>query len=338
MKKISCGIIGIGGIGSQHGEWLEKTGSMKVGALCDVNPAMKDKALEKFPDAPFYSDVALMLKERPLDLVIIASPHYLHAPLAIQCLEAGVNVMVEKPMATTYADCLKMIAAARKAGKFLTVFHNRRLDPWFQKIHAAVVAGTLGPLIELQTNWNNQPSWKGKGGWRQRRVDSGGLLFDWGAHLVDHLLHFEPSKIVSVSGFFYQDPKADATLNHDHGFVEIRFASGALGRMTLSGLSRLGEPRYVLIGEKATLRDGWNWSGGHADIYATDKVDEKSGTVEYGGEGTAHTRFYENLAGHFQQQTPLLVTPQSAARVIQVLELAFLSHTRGGAPLPIADL
>jgi predicted dehydrogenase len=338
MKKTSCGVIGIGGIGGLHAEWLGATGSMQLGALCDVSPAMKEKAQEKFPGVPFYSDVALMLKERSIDFVIIASPHNLHAPLAIQCLEAGVNVMVEKPMATTYADCLKMIAAAEKAEKFLTVFHNRRFDPWFVKIQAAVAAGALGPLIELRTGWTNQPAWRGKSGWRQRRLDSGGLLFDWGAHLVDHLLHFEPSKIVSVSGFFYQAPEADATLNHDHGFVEIRFASGALGRMTLSALSRLGEPRYVLIGEKATLRDGWNWTGGQADLYATDKVDEKSGTLEYGGEGAAHTRYYENLAGHFQEGTPLAVTPQSAARVVQILELAFVSHSRGGVPLSLADL
>jgi len=336
MNDIKTGIIGIGGIGALHGEWLEKCGGFSIAALADANEAMRQKATEKFPAATFYTEVSAMLQREKLDLIVIASPHFLHAPLAIQCLQAGVNVMVEKPMATTHADCLAMIDAAREAGKSLTVFHNRRLDPWFLAAQSAVQAGKLGPLIRIETAWPGRPSGRQKLSWRSYHQASGGLLFDFGAHLIDQLLHFETSEVLSVSGFQYRPKGEDPALNEHHAEVHLRFASGTFGQLTISDLIRVNPHRYLLVGEDATLQDEWNWNGGNAKIFSgSGEGDYEIEQIAYEKEGVNLSQYHENLRAHLRDGTPLLVTAESAARVIQIIESAQISHASGGIPISL---
>ena len=148
MHKKRCAVIGIGGIGVWHGQMMRDTGRMEVVAVCDANKAMKEKAKEKVPEAKFYTSCRDLFKREKLDLVGVVTPHDLHAPIAIQALNAGANVMVEKPMATQYQDCVAMIKAAKKNKRFVTVFHNRRLDGWFLAAQSVIRAGFLGERIK----------------------------------------------------------------------------------------------------------------------------------------------------------------------------------------------
>src|ERR1039457_6735355 len=144
MDKKRCAVIGIGGIGVWHGQMMKDTGRMDLVAVCDSNAAMKDKAKEKFPETKFYTSYRDMFKREKLDLVGVVTPHNLHAPISIAALNAGINAIVEKPMATRYEDCVAMIKAAKKNKRFVTVFHNRRLDGWFLTAKSVINAGYLG--------------------------------------------------------------------------------------------------------------------------------------------------------------------------------------------------
>jgi predicted dehydrogenase len=336
MNKIPCAIVGIGGIGAMHAQWLADTGRIEILAVCDANESMRARAAEKIPGARFHTDLGSMLASENIRLAVIASPHHLHAPMTVQCLNAGVNVLVEKPMAITYAQCRQMIDAAQDAGCFLTVFHNRRMDSWFLKAREIIQSGALGELIEIQAAIHNNPAFKNSRTWRSFKASSGGILYDWGAHLMDQILHFAAAQPETIAARFHRIPGADPLMNDDHATVELRFPSGCIGRLVISDTARHPAQRYVITGSRATLVDEWNWNSNSLKVYAqgTDgqiAVEEHT----YQAEGVHRPRFFDNLADHLEGKAPLLVEPESAARIIRLLELAGISAARHGEPIPV---
>ena len=129
--RIRCGIVGYGPVfnwGHMHGRWLQAVPEMELAAICDRDADCAAKAARDFPGVAVRRDLAEMLARDGLDLVTIVTPHNTHARLAVECLQAGKHVVVEKPMCVTIAEADAMVAAARQAGRTLAVYHNRRHD------------------------------------------------------------------------------------------------------------------------------------------------------------------------------------------------------------------
>jgi len=305
-----------------------------VVALCDANEDLRSWAGEEWPGVTFYTDVDEMLKGEALDLVSVVTPHDLHAPIAIKVLEAGANVVVEKPMATTYEDASAMVDAAERAGKFVSVFHNRRLDPWFLAAKSVIDDGLLGRLVEMNTGINYAPK---PPRWRAFKKPSGGLQFDWGAHLVDYLLSFAgDDEVETVSGELFRLPETPDDRVEDHAVVHIRFRSGLVGHVTSSALATINPDRYRIVGDKGTLIDHWEW-GQEGRV----RVDIRLATGAVGEMHVPYPKsnaqaFYDNIAAHMAGAAELLVTGPSAAKVINVLCTSERSAKQGGAPLPLA--
>lgn len=326
-------VIGIGGIGIWHGQMMRDTGRITVTALCDANEKMKERAAEHFPDAKFYTSPAAMFAKEKINVVALATPHDLHAPIAIEALKAGANVIVEKPMATQYADAIAMIEAAKAQKRFITVFHNRRLDGWYLAAKSVIDDGLLGNLIEINSAINFRP---GPETWRGYKQKSGGIMFDWGAHLVDYVLHFANSEVQAVSGFFYRAPELDPALNEDHGNIRIFFASGAIANVIVSGSSRISPARYHIIGDRGTLVDEWNW-GDNDKLKVYTRLSGGEQTVaEVTYRKTVPQLYYDNIADQLCDGKPLMVSPESAAKVIDIFCTAEKSHAQGGIPLPLS--
>ncbi|MEI6050919.1 MAG: Gfo/Idh/MocA family oxidoreductase [Bacteroidota bacterium] len=173
MNNINAAVIGIHGIGRLHAKTMVETGKINLKAICDVNPKMKKVVDEEFPGTNFYESIDEMLTSEKLDLAIVVTPHNLHAPIAIKVLNAGVNVVLEKPMTTTYEDAIQVIDAAKSTGKFVTVFHNRRLDAWYLAAKSAIDDGLLGDLVEINIGINQ---YCGPNSWRGYKESCGGLF------------------------------------------------------------------------------------------------------------------------------------------------------------------
>lgn len=347
MKVIQAAIIGAGGAGKYHAKTLLETNppggpaKFKLAAFCDTQESARAGVEKDFPGVPFYSSLDSLFKNEKLDFVTIATPHNLHKEHAMAAAKAGVNAIVEKPMATSYADTQEMIASAKKAKTFLTVFHNRRLDPWFLSAMSLINDGMLGNVVELfsgigyGTGWDLKPAKDLP--WRAYKVESGGLMFDWGAHLVDYVLNFAKSEVDTVAGFLHTRPGKDKKLNEDHGTITIRFKSGVIATVMVSGVLYGPTPRYRLFGDKGTYLDDWIW-------------DEKT------GKGKLHTRlssgesmvsevgyrnikpgheYYERIARHFNAGEPIFISPESAALVINVICSAERSAKKGGVPVKL---
>lgn len=333
MKKLQCAVIGIGGIGKWHGQMMQNTGQMKVAAVCDANEKMRAVAKEEFPSATFYTSAEEMLKQEKLELVGVITPHHLHAPIAIAALNAGANVIVEKPFATKYEDCLAVLAAAKKNKRFATIFHNRRLDGWYLTAKTVIDDGLLGNVFEQNIAINFRPGPETWRGWKEK---SGGILFDWGAHLVDYALHLSGSEVETVSGFLWRSPNTDPALNEDHGSLRIRFASGAVANVVVSGTDQAAPHRYHLLGDKGTLVDEWQWQENDRLKVFTRLSGGEQATMEVPYRKTVPQLYYDNLADHFRTGAPLMVSGESAAKVINVLCTAERSSLQGGVPLPLA--
>jgi predicted dehydrogenase len=332
-KNITCAVIGLGGMGQQHAKLIRETPGCTLVAVADPAPGAAAWAAEHIPDAALFPDYRELLARVHPDVVTVVTPHDQHAAIAIAALAAGAHVIVEKPMATTYADCRAMIAAARRAGRVLTVFHNRRFDGWFLAARAAIAAELLGNVIELHTGWFGAP---GPETWRGHKRASGGLFFDLGAHLADYVIQLAESKIVSVSGHVVRCGGKDPQLNEDHCVAHLRFASGAVGHVTTSGLDLAPVHRFRIVGDHGTLVDDWNWLGGKARVHSRLPGGIVATTeIPYGAtEPQTGRLYYDNFAQHLGKQTPLAVQPEEAAAIIRVFELAEASAAVGGAPQP----
>src|SRR3990170_3185280 len=126
MKRVRLGLVGVGGVGEGRVEDALAAPEADVAAFCDVNAANLKAALAKKPETASFTDASALFASGQVEAVCLNVPHFLHSPLALKAFEHGLHVLVEKPMAIRVSECDAMLAAARKAGKILTVHHRRR--------------------------------------------------------------------------------------------------------------------------------------------------------------------------------------------------------------------
>jgi len=183
MREIGVGVIGYGLAGRAfHAPYVRATPDMALRAIVTREPA---KVLADLPDMRVVPDVAALLAEPDIDLVVVASPDALHAEHAIAALEAGKHVLIDKPFATSLADARRITAAGEAAGKQVTVFQNRRWDADFRTLRQLIADGALGEIVQFESHfdrWRPTPT----GRWKEAR--KGGVWLDLGPHLVDQAL------------------------------------------------------------------------------------------------------------------------------------------------------
>ena len=328
-KDIRCGVVGYGGafnMGQTHLNSMVRNRRMEVAAVCELDSARRKVAKDDFPGVETFAQVGDMLKNAELDLVTIITPHNTHAPLAIECLNSGVNVVCEKPLAITSRQVKDMMSAAKKNGVMLSTFHNRRWDGDFQTLRDLVnKEKAIGRVHRIEAGfygYGSQGNW-----WRSDRKISGGAIYDWGAHFTDWILNVLPEKIDWVSGYQVKNRQWKGYSNEDHSEYSMRFASGAIATLTISNLSMSSRPRWRVLGEQGSIED----VGGKFILKTLVKGRQMSAEVPY-AESNWHA-YYENVYKHLQGRAKLIITPESAARVIGVLEAANISAERDSKPV-----
>lgn len=199
MKKLKVGLVGFGGMGGMHFSCYGESESAFVGAICDVR---RDFALQKLGDLkiPVYTDLDEMLEKEKPDVVDLCTPSYLHAEMAIKCLNEGFNVLCEKPMTLTVADAEKVIAAAKKNNKKFMVAHVVRFMAQNVFLKKVIDSGELGKLLSLDMKRISYiPLWSWDD-WMRDEKRSGGVCLDLSVHDID-FVQFAlgmPDKIRSV--------------------------------------------------------------------------------------------------------------------------------------------
>jgi predicted dehydrogenase len=234
MTRVRTGLVGCGKVGLIHAAALHGLPESDFVAVCDSAPARAAEFAGRYGTRPF-TDVGTMLRESGVEAVVIGTPHPLHAAPAVRAAEAGVHVLVEKPLAASLGDCDAMLAAARRAGVRLGVISQRRFYEPVRRLKAAIDAGKIGtPVLGVfeMFSWRDRAyyesdPWRGK--WAS---EGGGVLVNQSPHQLD-LLQWFMGPIDEVSGCW-------ANLNHPYIEVEdtalamIRFRSGGLGSVVTS--------------------------------------------------------------------------------------------------------
>lgn len=234
MKPIRIALVGCGKVASIHAAALASLPEAQFVAACDVNLERALAFASRWRVQP-CTDLGKMLSEAKPEAVIIGTPHPLHAEAAVRAAEAGVHVLVEKPLAANLADCDAMIAAAKKGGVTLGVISQRRFYEPVQRMKRAIDAGKIGKPalgVFIQYSWRDaayyqSDPWRGK--WD---TEGGGVLVNQSPHQLDILLWLM-GPAVEVSGYW-------ANLNHptvevdDTAVASIRFADGGLGSIITS--------------------------------------------------------------------------------------------------------
>lgn len=323
-KVITTGVIGYGGafnMGMHHLNEMKKVSGLVPTAICDIDPERAKQAKEDFPKLEVYTEVKKMLKESPVELLTVITPHSTHAPLAIQCLKAGRHAITEKPMAVSVKQCDAMIAAAKKSRKMVATYHNRHWDANILGITRLVRSGVIGDVfrVEFVSGGYSKPGeW-----WRSFKEMSGGNMFDWGAHNMEWILQVVDQPMADISGYF-QKRVWDHVTNEDEGIAVVRFKNGAVARLVMSSISAGDANGFRIMGTKGSIIQE---EGGSrvTKVTRTGKTSEKY----YPFPKSQHYKFYRNIRDHLLDGVPLIVTPEWARRVIQVFDYASISHQKG---------
>ena len=327
------GTIGYGGafnMGKTHLQSLAKNEGFVPAAVCDADAARTLVAEQDFPGIQRYTKVSEMLAKAKLDLVIIITPHDSHADLAVQCLNAGVGVVVEKPMAITTGEVTRMVETAKKKKRFLSTFHNRRWDGDYLALKKLIAEGVIGRVHRIDAGffgYGEQGTW-----WRSNKKISGGALYDWGAHFTDWILGVVPSPVVSVTGFQHKNPAWTKYDNEDHSEAHYRFKDGTFATLTISNLAMVERPRWTILGEKGSIVHNNGW--GENDFWIVKTViNGRTYETKAKFEKSDWDGYYRNVAAHLSKGEVLSVTPESAARVIAALHSADVSAHQAGKPV-----
>jgi predicted dehydrogenase len=328
-SDIKVGVIGYGGafnMGRQHLEEMKKAGMVPF-AVAEIDADRRKVAEKEIPGVETYARVSDMLKKSDVDLLAIITPHNTHAKLAIQCLKAGRHVVCEKPLAITTAECDAMISAARKSGVVLSTYHNRHWDGCIMEAVRKIRGGVIGDILRIEAHMGGY----GKPGdwWRTSKTISGGILYDWGVHLLEYALQLIDGDMVEVSGFASKghwgpDTAWGKDANEDEGYAVVRFASGKWLSLCITSIdSNAKRGALEITGTKGTyIMDLRGWETiTHA----------RGNTVATRGNNPASEgwRFYKNIASHLVKGEDLVITPEWARRPIHILDLADRSAKLG---------
>jgi predicted dehydrogenase len=263
MGKVKCAILGCGGMAGGHAKRYAANPDVEIVALCDVSEervtAFIDRHLKDYSPRPaIYTDPATMYAEAKPDAVSIVTPHTLHFEHGMQALAAGCHVLMEKPMVTESSQAKTLAAEVEKSGKIFCIGYNTPCTPEFRYLRELMRNQELGKL-ELVSGWLSQNWRRGtKGSWRQDpALSGGGQMYDSGAHLFNSLVWLVEQPVDMVHAFV---DKMDTPVDIN-GTVNIRFADGTLGQITISGNCPDAGAGLVLIFENGRVEvDGWGGS------------------------------------------------------------------------------
>jgi predicted dehydrogenase len=247
--RIRVGLIGYG-LGGEvfHAPIVDADPDMRLATIVTSDPGRRERAAARYPSARLV-DRAEGIWERAdeHDLVIVCTPNVAHVPLANAALDAGLALVVDKPLAASADDGRALAALAAERGLLLTVFQNRRWDGDFLTVRALIARGALGSVVRFESRferWSPEPT---LAAWRERgeEREAGGLLFDLGSHLVDQALQLfgRPSRVYAEV-----DLRRAGVETDDDAFIALTHAGGIRSHLWASATAAIPGPRFRVLG------------------------------------------------------------------------------------------
>lgn len=332
-QDIRVGLLAYGAIGDEHNKAVLATPGMVLTAVCDTNPLRLEAARAIAPEARMFPDATLMLDSGEIDLVVVSTPPNSHYFWAKEALSRGINVVLEKPMALTTAQCDELMAVAANSQLLLVVYQNRRYDADFVTIKSLIDADQIGDVFHYESfvgGYSKPCSY-----WHSDVEVSGGAIFDWGSHFIDQILATIPSPVQHVSGL-NQKRVWDHVTNADHAQVTLTFSDGVLAIFTNSDLAAARKPKFFVLGTKGAIVGDWDPAAGSvvADFPAIVSLHRADGSTEViPNLNVEPYSFHASLVSFLNNGTPMAITAIQSRDVVAIMQAAEESALINGTPV-----
>ena len=342
-SKKRVAVVGYGGMGGWHTRYILESDTVELAGIWDIKEERRELAKER--GIFVYDSLEAVLADESVDIVTVATPNEVHMPISIAALEAGKHVISEKPVTLSSDELFNILGVAAKTEKLFTVHQNRRWDKDFLLMRQVYDSGELENVFGIESRV--QGSRGIPGDWRKEKAHGGGMILDWGVHLIDQmLLIVHDRKIEKIYC------KCDHITNNevDDGFkLDIYFERGLTARIEVGTSHFISLPRYYMTGTRgAALIEGWK--SPCKVVYCFDENEKDVAPVitaagltktmaprdgktiaEYEvpqPESDVHN-FYRNFCAAIDGKEEQIVTHAQMLRVMKVMEAAFQSDALG---------
>ena len=345
----TLGIIGFGGMASYHLSQLRNNLSdiITVKGVYDVQETRQQAARDAGLVA--YESADAMFADSEIDIVLIATPNDAHADYAIRAMRAGKNVMCEKPVTMSSEELKEVMKVRDETGKLFTINQNRRKDPDYIGIKNAIANDGVGELRQIESRVIGSRGLSY--GWRHCKVTGGGIILDWGVHMIDQMMTMMPCKLSSLYCTMRFDTYKEVD---DHFHLTLRFENGVNAIVEVATNNFFGKPRWYAACADGTIQVS-DWGQPTVTVkpvdaefvWADEIIQTKMGpsrtmlprrqseieTIETPLpdviNGVDHN--YRCLVDAIEGKGALAVTAEEAMRTLVVIEKAFESAATGKA-------
>ena len=338
-------VVGLGGMGTWHVENIQKkVPRLHVKGAFDIRKEALDKTERLGIRA--YSSLEEILNDPEIDLVTIAIPNDMHKETAIRCLRAGKNVICEKPVTLNSAELEEIIAVQKETGKLFSVHQNRRWDRDFLIVKEAKKQGLLGDLKLVENKV--QGSRGSLQGWRGHKQNGGGMLLDWGIHLLDQTMQLDTSKVIKVDAHLL---KVFSDEVDDNIKLALLFEDGMSAVLEMTTMCLINTYRWHVQGTGGTIMiKDWQCNGELWQLKPNAEM-EWDEDIVYTDAGPTRTMaprpvytmnqlplpdvrgdwsdYYNNVLDVLEGKAELIVKPAETLRVMKVIDLLFKSAEEG---------
>lgn len=335
-KKIRFAVVGCGYIGKRHLAMAKAYSNFEIVALCDIVDR-KSLNIDEY-DVPFFSTIDELLESGiKLDLIAITTPNGLHELHALKALEAGVNVVIEKPMALTKIGCEKIIfKALQKSQHVFCVMQNRYSPPsaWLKNILEQNILGSIY-MVQINCYWNRDaryykpnPLNTKPSTWHGTKDLDGGTLFTQFSHFID-LMYWYFGDITNIQAKFRDFNHENMTDFEDSGFVSFDFVDGGMGSLNYSTSTwdKNLESSITILAENGSVKVGGQYMNEveycHIKNYEMPILKESNPPNDYGpykGSASNHHHIYENIIDVLEGKDSITTNALEGMKVVDIIE------------------
>jgi myo-inositol 2-dehydrogenase/D-chiro-inositol 1-dehydrogenase len=261
------GVIGYGAFGRLHAQSISRVGDAALVAICARSDEAAASAAVEFPGVTVHRDYRALVQDPSVDVVDVVTPNHSHAEIGVAALDAGKDLLLEKPMANTVGDCDRLIAAARRNGRLISVGHELRLSTQWGTIKRLIDEGAIGAPRYANLSLFRHPYREGAGGWRYAADRVGSWILEEPVHFYDLLMWYfegagDPSAVRAVGNSSGRDAVSGRPGMYDNFSSVLTFPGGRYATITQSLAGFEHHMVLEITGDDGALRS-W-WSGGDA--------------------------------------------------------------------------
>lgn len=344
-QKINVGLIGFG-LGGRvfHAPIITNVEGLNLTKIYTTNKNSIEFIKVQYPKVTVVEEYSDIFQDEGIELVVVTTTNNTHYSIAKQALEAGKNVIVDKPFTVTTEQASELIALANKYDKLLTVYQNRRFDSDYKTVKKVIESGLLGRIVEYEAHFDRFRS-EMKESWKEESIDGTGILYDLGPHLIDQAVDLFgiPEKITCMMGI--QRPNGKVI---DHFELIMHYEKTKVTLKAGMLVKEIG-PHFIVHGDKGSfikygmdvqeeaLKKGLNpgnsenWGIEPENLWGCIHMINEGVTIKgkVESEEGDYRDFYRNVYNAINEEEELWVHAKQAKNTIKIIELAIKSNEEG---------